>query len=84
MKLMNDIAIIFICDLFSWSATPAYFQIIIRAIVFELRYRLLCILMYVGDIVGLSLRNKRHILLNQSAVTFSEPDAIENDKSKSD
>ena len=85
MELVNDIAIIFICGLFGWSATPAYFQIITRAIVFELRYRLLCILMYVDDIMGLSLRTKgkqHRQIAKLVCCNLLGPDAIEDDKTE--
>ena len=59
VELVGGITIIFLCGLFGWSSTPAAFQVITRAIVFELgRILLGMALMYVDDIVGVSKRSE--------------------------
>ena len=59
VELVKDITIIFLCGLFGWSSTPAAFQVITRAIIFELGLILLGMaLMYVDDIVGVSERSE--------------------------
>ena len=59
LELVGDVACICLCGLFGWSATPASFQVVTRAIVCELDIiRLLYILMYVDDILGFSKRWK--------------------------
>ena len=56
VELVGGLVIIFLCGLFGWSATPACFQVITRAIVFELTKRLSGVsIMYVDDIIGASL-----------------------------
>ena len=85
MELMDNIAVIFLCGLFGWSATPAYFQIITRAIVFELKFRLLCVLMYVDDIMGLSLKSdgEHHRNITKSVCCdLLGINAIEDDKTE--
>ena len=60
VELVGGITIIFLCGLFGWSSTPAAFQVINRAILFELKGLLLGLaLMYVDDIIGVSAR--KHI-----------------------
>ena len=57
VELVNDITIIFLCGPFGWSSTPAAFQVITRAILFQLKGLLLGLaLMYVDDIIGVSAR----------------------------
>ena len=57
VELVGGITIIFLCGLFGWSATPAAFQVITRAILFQLKGLLLGLaLMYVDDIIGVSAR----------------------------
>ena len=38
VELSNEVVIIFLCGLFGWSSTPAAFQVITRAITFELTH----------------------------------------------
>ena len=57
VELVNGVTIIFLCGLFGWSSTPAAFQVITRAILFQLKALLLGLaLMYVDDIIGVSAR----------------------------
>ena len=85
MELLNNTVVIFLCGLFGWSATPAYFQIITRAILFELEFKLLCVLMYVDDIMGLSLKVKGHnhrIITKTICCNLLGPEAIEDSKTE--
>jgi hypothetical protein len=56
VELVGGIVVIFLCGLFGWSATPAAFQVVTRALVFEMGLRLMgrCC-MYVDDILGVTL-----------------------------
>jgi hypothetical protein len=63
MELTNDdaasstFAVFFLCGLFGWTGTPAAFQVITRAIVYELRKHTQGALdMYVDDLIGVCLR----------------------------
>ena len=59
VELVGGTMIIFLCRLFGWSSTPAAFQVITRAIIFELgRILLGMALMYIDDIVGISKRSE--------------------------
>lgn len=55
-ELTNDLLIFFLCGIFGWSATPAAFQVVTRALLFEFKKFVsggIC--MYVDDIIGVSL-----------------------------
>ena len=57
VELVIGVTIIFLCGLFGWSSTSAAFQVITRAILFQLKALLLGLaLMYVDDIIGVSAR----------------------------
>jgi hypothetical protein len=56
IELMNGLVLILLCGLFGWTATPACFQVITRAILYELWFRFRIFAeMYVDDIMGFSL-----------------------------
>lgn len=56
VELVGGLVVIFLCGLFGWSATPAAFQVVTRAIVYELRIRLFGdSKMYVDDILAVTL-----------------------------
>jgi hypothetical protein len=64
IELTNDgdaaktFAVFFLCGLFGWTGTPAAFQVITRAIVFQLgRTTLGKVLMYVDDLIGICRRS---------------------------
>ena len=59
VELVGGLVVIFLCGLFGWSATPAAFQVVTRALVFELLLVLYggC-LMYVDDIIVVTLVDK--------------------------
>lgn len=57
MELSEDILIFFLCGVFGWSCTPFAFQVISRALLFELRLLLVgMILIYVDDLMGVCWR----------------------------
>lgn len=57
MNLIGNLIIFFLCGVFGWSCTPFAFQVVTRAIMFELRKILYgLIVMYVDDIFGICLR----------------------------
>jgi hypothetical protein len=58
VELVGGLVIIFMCGLFGWSATPAAFQVVTRAIVFEMAIQLSGrSRMYVDDILGVTLKS---------------------------
>jgi hypothetical protein len=86
LELVGGLAIIFLCGLFGWTATPAYFQIITRALVYELVRHGICARMYVDDICGLSIvenlladmefaHNKSTKLLGSKAIADDKSEA---------
>ena len=53
MELSDDLLIFFLCGEFGWSCTPFAFQVISRALLFELRSLFVgMILLYVNDLMG--------------------------------
>ena len=53
MELSDDLLIFFLCGVFGWSCTPFAFQVVSRALLFELRSLLAgMILIYVDDLMG--------------------------------
>jgi hypothetical protein len=55
VEMVGALVIIFLCGLFGWSATPAAFQVVTRAIVYELGQALYGdAVMYVDDIVAVT------------------------------
>ena len=56
-EMVGDLVIIFLCGLFGWTATPAAFQVITRALLYEFEFvLLLAVLMYVDDVMAASLK----------------------------
>ena len=56
MELSDDLIYFQFVGIFGWSCTPAAFQVVTRAISFELRHRLKSrTLMYVDDIIGIGM-----------------------------
>jgi hypothetical protein len=56
-ELVDGLIFFHLCGVFGWSCTPAAFQVITRAIVWELKHKLRGrAKMYVDDIFGVSLR----------------------------
>jgi hypothetical protein len=56
-ELSGDKVMFFLCGIFGWTGTPAAFQVVTRAISWELEQVLVgLMLMYVDDMVGVCLR----------------------------
>ena len=56
MEMTEGLAMVFLCGVFGWTGTPAAFQVITRALVWELRRVLSSsLVMYVDDIIAVSL-----------------------------
>ena len=54
--MTEELVMFFLCGIFGWSGTPAAFQVVTRASVFELSVRIVGrLLMYVDDILGVLL-----------------------------
>ena len=54
MLLTDDLVYLQLAGIFGWSGTPAAFQVVMRAIAWELRSRLQShTVMYVDDIIGI-------------------------------
>jgi hypothetical protein len=57
LELTGDLVMFFLCGIFGWTGTPAAFQVITRALVWELTRKIHGqAKMYVDDIIGVSLR----------------------------
>ena len=86
VELLGGICLIFLCGMFGWSATPACFQVVTRAIVYELGQRLLGrVHMYVDDVIGICLECDRPSeIATTTAVCTSllGPDAVADDKTE--
>lgn len=53
VELVAGLVLIFLCGIFGWTSTPAYFQVVSRSLVWQLRLVVLGLLvMYVDDIIG--------------------------------
>jgi hypothetical protein len=53
IELVSGLVLIFLCGIFGWTSTPGYFNVLSRAIVWELRILVAGLLvMYVDDITG--------------------------------
>ena len=53
MKLFDNLPIFFLCSVFGWSRTHCAFQVLSRALLFELRLLLMeSVLIYVDDLIG--------------------------------
>jgi hypothetical protein len=58
-RLSEERAIFFICGIFGWTGTPAAFQVVTRAIQYEVNRLVFGLVqMYVDDIFGISVRGK--------------------------
>jgi hypothetical protein len=87
MELTSELVMFFLCGIFGWTGTPACFQVITRAISFELN-RILCgkALMYVDDIFGVCrARDLTHDMTATERICTSllGSDAVEKTKSES-
>ena len=86
MEMTDDKVIIFICGIFGWTGTPAAFQVVTRALVYELKKILLGdVTMYSDDILVVTL--KKHLELDMKStekvcVDLMGPNSIETSKSE--
>ena len=55
-EMSDDLVIFFLCGIFGWNATPAAFQVVTRALLFEFQKRVKGnVNMYVDDVIGICL-----------------------------
>jgi len=74
MEMTDSLVMFFLCGIFGWTGTPACFQVVTRAIAFELGKRLIGkALMYVDDIFGIC---RRRDLAHELAVTKAVCESI--------
>ena len=66
MQLMGGLVLLFLCGVFGWTAMPAAFAVVTRAIIWELVRRKITATMYVDDIIGVSWTNS--VLAEQEEV----------------
>jgi hypothetical protein len=58
-EMMDGLMYFHLCGVFGWSCTPAAFQVVTRAVVWELRHKLKGkAVMHVDDILGICLRSQ--------------------------
>ena len=58
MQLMGGLVLLFLCGVFGWTAMPAAFAVLTRAIIWELLRKRITATMYVDDIIGVSWSNR--------------------------
>jgi hypothetical protein len=87
MALSNERVFIFLCGVFGWTGTPAAFQVVTRALTFEMNHKLRgSVMMYVDDIMGVCLRKDlTHDMTKARSICTDllGPKAVADDKSKS-
>lgn len=86
MTLSIKRVFVFLCGVFGWTGTPAAFQVVIRALTFEMNQKLRGkALMYVDDIMGVCIRDDLAHDMEIAKTICTDllgPNAIANDKSK--
>lgn len=86
VELLGGLVLIFLCGMFGWSATPACFQVVTRALVYEMNLLLPGpAQMYVDDIVGACKQTDRSTTLTRVAelcVSLLGSDAVAHDKTE--
>ena len=86
MLLTDDLVYLQLAGIFGWSGTPAAFQVVTRAIAWELRSRLRSrTVMYVDDIIGIGFQTDiaADLALTRSICTMLlGPDAVADDKTE--
>ena len=87
MTLSNNRVFIFLCGVFGWTGTPAAFQVVTRALTFEMNHKLKGnVLIYVDDIMGVCLRKDLPHEMNTAKTICTDllgPNAVADDKTKS-
>jgi hypothetical protein len=66
MMMMGGLVLLFMCGVFGWTAMPAAFAVLTRAIVWELRNRGTVAEMYVDDLIGVCWSNQATRVLADS------------------
>ena len=86
MLLTDDLVYLQLAGIFGWSGTPAAFQVVTRAIAWELRSRLRSrTVMYVDDIIGIGFEADiaADLALTRTiCTTLLGPDAVADDKTE--
>ena len=86
MMLTDDLVYLQIAGIFGWSGTPACFQVVTRAISYELQHRLASAsIMYVDDIIGVGLARdiENDLLITRNVCTsLLGPTAVADDKTE--
>lgn len=87
MEMTEDKVIIFICGIFGWTGTPAAFQVINRALVYEIKRAIKGdIVMYSDDILIVTLR--KHLtsdarITDSICTSLMGPNSVETSKTES-
>ena len=86
MLLTEDLVYLQIAGIFGWAGTPAAFQVVTRAITWELRHALQSdVMMYVDDIVGVGMVDHVHADLDITrsiCTSLLGPTAVADDKTE--
>ena len=86
MLLTEDLVYFQMAGIFGWAGTPAAFQVVTRAILWELRHRLKSdTVMYVDDIIGIGFKNdiESDLTITKSVCTgLLGPTAVADDKTE--
>ena len=86
VELLGGLVLIFLCGMFGWSATPACFQVVTRALVYEMNRRLSGpVLMYVDDILGVCSQatvSSDLAIADEQCVSLLGDDAVAHDKTE--
>ena len=86
MMLTEDLVYFQVAGIFGWAGTPAAFQVITRAVAWELRHRLTSAsIMYVDDIIGVGLEKDISADLAAAKVICTDllgPTAVADDKTE--
>lgn len=87
MPLTNDLIYLQLVGIFGWAETPAAFQVVTRAIQWELKHKLFrSTLMYVDDIIGLCFENQLTTdleIAHNICTDLLGPGAVADDKEES-
>lgn len=87
MEMTEDRVIIFICGIFGWTGTPAAFQVINRALVYEIKHAIKGdIIMYSDDI--LIVTSRKHLtsdsyITDNICTNLMGPNSVETSKTES-
>ena len=86
MLLTGDLVYLQIAGIFGWAGTPAAFQVVTRAIMWELRHTLQSdVMMYVDDIIGVGMADHIQTDLHLTRTVCTNllgPSAVADDKTE--